>query len=52
MCCWPQRTEFGEGEKPCTLRPGKACSPTQVRKSSVLLEILICYSQEIKLSGS
>ena len=30
QCCWPQRTEFGEDEKPCTLRPGKACSPTQV----------------------
>ena len=35
MCCWPQRTEFGEGEKPCTLRPGKACSPTQVCTPSI-----------------
>lgn len=40
MCCWPQRTEFGEGEKPCTLRPGKACSPTQVRKSPVFKDPL------------
>ena len=29
-CCWPQRTEYPPGEKPCTLRPNKVCSPTQV----------------------
>ena len=29
-CCWPQRTEYPPGEKPCTLRPNKLCSPTQV----------------------
>ena len=29
-CCWPQRTEFPPNERPCTLRPNKVCSPTQV----------------------
>ena len=29
-CCWPQRTNYPPGEKPCTLRPQKLCSPTQV----------------------
>ena len=29
-CCWPQRTNYPPGEKPCTLRPRKLCSPTQV----------------------
>ena len=30
-CCWPQdgKTRHKPGEQPCTLRPGKACSPTQ-----------------------
>ena len=40
-CCWPQRTEFGEGEKPCTLRPGKACSPTQARISPAFKDPLV-----------
>ena len=29
-CCWPQRTDYPKGQKPCTLRPNKPCSPTQV----------------------
>ena len=28
-CCWPQRTTYPRGQTPCTLRPGKICSPTQ-----------------------
>ena len=34
-CCWPQRTPpdgargHPRGQLPCTLRPGKTCSPTQ-----------------------
>ena len=31
-CCWPQRTDYPAGQKPCTLRPNKPCSPTQVMK--------------------
>ena len=31
-CCWPQRTDYPKGQKPCTLRPNKPCSPTQVIK--------------------
>ena len=31
-CCWPQRTGYPKGQKPCTLRPQKLCSPTQVNK--------------------
>ena len=28
-CCWPQRTEAVPGQKACTLRPKKDCSPSQ-----------------------
>ena len=38
-CCWPQKNKPKKGEKPCTLRPKKVCSPTQV----CLLSNLIKY---------
>jgi len=28
-CCWPQRTKYSQSQLPCTLRPGKECSPSQ-----------------------
>jgi len=28
-CCFPMKTNPGKRETPCTLRPGKKCSPTQ-----------------------
>lgn len=28
-CCWPQRTEHPDNEKPCTLKPERDCSPSQ-----------------------
>ena len=32
-CCWPQTSKPRPGQTPCTLRPNKVCSPTQVRKN-------------------
>ena len=45
-CCWPQRTDYPKGQKPCTLRPNKPCSPTQVIKR--LLYFLIFLFRHCK----
>ena len=29
-CCWPQRTKYTKNQLPCTLRPNRKCSPSQV----------------------
>ena len=29
-CCWPQRTKYSKNQIPCTLRPSRICSPSQV----------------------
>ena len=50
-CCWPQRTDYPKGQKPCTLRPNKPCSPTQVIKQlldfkiSLFLHIFYTFSR-------
>ena len=28
-CCWPQRTEFSPAQRPCSLKRGAVCSPSQ-----------------------
>jgi disintegrin and metalloproteinase domain-containing protein 10 len=42
-CCWPQRTEYPTGEKPCTLRPKKLCSPTQVIYMKLHLKLILKF---------
>lgn len=46
-CCFPMKSSPGKGETPCTLRPNKICSPSQV--GAVLAVVVVVFTVIILL---
>lgn len=43
-CCFPMKSSPGKGETPCTLRPNKICSPSQVGAVLALGVLSYCFT--------
>ena len=52
-CCWPMKSNASPFQKPCTLRPRKVCSPSQVSRPKTVGSLLLKNSLGIKnVTGS